>query len=150
MRIRAAAILVENHRVALIERHRPGRHYFSFPGGTLDKGEKPEQAVIREMEEETGLHVAVKKKLAQAVFEGNRQEYFLVERLSGEYGTGTGEEYQERTPHILSLFGTYRPVWMPVSELLLHPVLPVEIAAMVIRHEEAGWPEEIIEIGETA
>jgi mutator protein MutT len=150
MRIRAAAILVEDHQVALIERHRPGRHYFSFPGGSVDKGETPEQAVVREMEEETGLQIAVKQKLAQIVFQGKSEEFFLVERLGGEYGTGTGEEYQERTPHLLNLFGTYHPVWMPVSDLLQNPVLPVEIAEIVTRHVEAGWPMETIEIGETA
>jgi 8-oxo-dGTP pyrophosphatase MutT (NUDIX family) len=60
MRTRAVAILIENDSVALIERYRAGRHYFIFPGGGVDDGESVEQAVIREMEEETGLRVAVK------------------------------------------------------------------------------------------
>src|SRR3972149_11087977 len=105
MRVRAVAILIEDNKVVLIERHRAGRHYFTFPGGGLDEGESLEQAVIREMEEETGLRVAAKHKVADIWFNGNRQEYFLVEKLSGEFGTGTGEEYESFRPE----HGTYHP-----------------------------------------
>jgi mutator protein MutT len=146
MRIRAVAILVEDGKVVLMERHRAGRHYFTFPGGGVDLGETAEQAVVRELEEETGLHVVVRRKLGEVWFQGNRQEYFLVETLSGEFGTGTGEEYLEAVagnPH-----GTYHPLWMPISELLSHPVLPVEIAERVVQFGSEGWPEEGFEIQE--
>jgi len=146
MRIRAVAILVEDGRVALIERHRSGRHYFTFPGGGVDSGETAEQAVVRELEEETGLHVVVRRKLGHVWFQGNRQEYFLVEALGGEFGTGTGEEFTE--PHPGNPHGTYHPLWMAISELLEHPVLPVEIAERVVRFAKDGWPEEAFEIRE--
>lgn len=145
MRIRAVAILIENDRVALIERHRSGRHYFTFPGGGVDAGETPAQAVVREMEEETGLRVAVKRKIADVWFNGNRQEFFLVETVSGVFGTGTGEEYRI-SPHPS---GTYLPLWMPVAELSDHNVLPAEMAAAVLRASREGWPAEPFEIPET-
>jgi len=48
MRIRAGIVLIQDNKVALIERHRAGLHYFVFPGGGADEGESPEQAAIRE------------------------------------------------------------------------------------------------------
>ena len=144
MRTRAVAILIENDSVALIERHRAGRHYFTFPGGGVDDGESVEQAVIREMEEEAGLRVAVKYKIAEVWFQGNRQEYFLVERLYGEFGTGTGPEFGEYDP----IHGTYHPLWMPVSDLLNNPVLPVEMADLVLKATKEGWPKELVIIFE--
>lgn len=149
MRIRAVAILIENEQIALIERHRAGKHFFSFPGGGVDEGETAERAVLREMEEETGLRVAVQRKVADVWFRGNRQEFFLVERLDGEFGTGTGEEFQNTLSHDHHI-GTYHPLWMPVSELLTQPVLPIEMAERVVRHLKEGWPEGIIVIPETA
>ena len=65
MRIRAGVVLIEDNKVALIERFRDGKHYFVFPGGGADEGETPEQAAIREMEEETGLRVTVKQMVAE-------------------------------------------------------------------------------------
>lgn len=149
MRIRAVAILIENEKIALIERHRGQKHFFSFPGGGVDEGETVEQAVVREMEEETGLRVVVRRKVADVWFRGNRQEFFLVERLDGEFGTGTGEEFQNILSHDHHI-GTYHPLWLPLSELLIQPVLPAEMAERVVHYMKEGWPDEIFVIQETA
>lgn len=50
MRTRAGIVLIEDDKVALIERHRAGLDYFVFPGG-VDEGETPEQAAVREARE---------------------------------------------------------------------------------------------------
>jgi 8-oxo-dGTP pyrophosphatase MutT (NUDIX family) len=149
MRIRAVAILIENERIALIERHRLGRHYFTFPGGGVDEGETPEDAVVREMEEETGLRVAVLRKVAEVWFQGNRQDYFLLEKTGGTFGNGNGEEFHQ-TPMGVRLFGTYHPTWLAVDALLENEVLPMEMAERVMLAAIEGWPEEVLEIGETA
>lgn len=144
MRIRAVAILIEDDKVAVIERYRGGRHYFAFPGGGVDEGETVEQAVIREVDEELGLRVAVESKVAEVWFRGNRQEYFLVHKISGEFGTGTGEEYESYRPE----HGTYLPQMMPITELLNHPVLPVEMAGLILKSTVEGWPPEPVIIFE--
>ena len=144
MRVRAVAILIEEGKVAVIERHRQGRHYFSFPGGGVDKGETVEQAVVREVEEELGLQVSVERKLADIWFRGNRQEYFLVKRISGEFGTGTGEEYEGYSPES----GTYLPMLMPIADVLSNPVVPVEMAEMVVKSVNEGWSSEPVIIFE--
>jgi len=91
--MRAVALLIENDRVALIERHRAGRHYFTFPGGGVGTSETPEQTVVREMQEETGLLVTVTRLIAEVWYKGNQQYYFLaghevVNHGSGEYVRG--------------------------------------------------------------
>ncbi|MCC6569407.1 MAG: NUDIX domain-containing protein, partial [Anaerolineales bacterium] len=60
MRTRAGVVLIENNKIALIERHRAGLEYFVFPGGGVDEGESPEQAAVREAMEELGVEVVVK------------------------------------------------------------------------------------------
>ena len=138
MRTRAVAILIQNNAVALLERHRFGQHYFIFPGGGVDEGEIPEQAVVRETHEELGVHVRVIRLVAEVWFHGNRQLYFLVEQTGGEFGTGTGEEYGEYDP----MKGTFQPVWMPIADLPANPVKPADICELVIRGHVRGWPEE--------
>jgi 8-oxo-dGTP pyrophosphatase MutT (NUDIX family) len=138
MRNRSGIILIEENKLALIERHRAGRHYFAFPGGGIDEGESPERAAIREAEEELGILVEIKQKAAEVFFNGNTQFYFLVEKLSGEFGTGTGEEYGEYDP----VHGTYHPLLMPLAEVLNNDVLPRELADLVVRFSKEGWPAE--------
>jgi 8-oxo-dGTP diphosphatase len=51
-----AAILVRDGRVLLVKRNiEPGRGLWSLPGGFIEEDETVEQAVIREVREETGL-----------------------------------------------------------------------------------------------
>jgi len=149
MRVRAVAILIEEDRLAMIERHRSGLHYYSFPGGAVEPDETPEDAVVREMEEETGLQVMVKRRIAYVWFRGRRQEFFLVARVSGEFGTGTGEEYQPPPLGKSPSSGTYHPLWLPLADLASYNVLPPEMAAAVQRAWREGWPEEPFEIIES-
>jgi 8-oxo-dGTP pyrophosphatase MutT (NUDIX family) len=135
MRTRAGIILIEENKLALIERHRQGRHYFSFPGGGIDADETPEQAAIREAKEELGIEVVIKQKIAEIVFHENRQHYFLAERIGGEFGTGTGEEYGEYDP----VHGTYRPLWMSLEETLIENVVPRELVNLVVQGVNEGW-----------
>lgn len=144
MRIRAGAVLIENDKVALIERYRDGKHYFVFPGGGADEGETPEQAAIREMEEETGLRVTVKHKLAEIYFGLSTQHYFLVECLGGEFGSGTGEEYTDADPNHPAQ-GIYIPIWMPIAELPEHEdVYPAEVVELVLQAVDGDWPKDPI------
>ncbi len=142
MRQRSGIILIEDNKLALIERHRAGKHYFAFPGGGVDEGETPEQAAIREAEEELGILVEIKQKVAEVVFNGNTQYYFLAEKLSGEFGSGTGEEFDEYNP----VYGTFLPLWLPLVDISNHNVLPRELADLVVRSVKAGWPVEPVVI----
>ena len=138
MRNRSGIILIEENKLVLIERHRAGRHYFTFPGGGIDEGESPQDTAIREAEEELGIIVEIKQKVAEVFFNENTQHYFLAERLSGEFGTGTGEEYGEYNP----IHGTYNPLWMPLTDILTNNILPRELADLVVRFVKEGWPAE--------
>ncbi len=144
MSYRAAILLLQDDKIALIERHRQGLHYFSFPGGHVDEGETPEQAAIRETKEELGLDVTLKKLVARMGWQGKLQYYYLVEATGGTFGTGTGEEMRHPKPEK----GTYSPTWMPVSQLLAQPVKPPQMAELVVRFVKEGWPEEPVIIPE--
>ena len=137
MSYRAAIILIENEQIALIERHRQGQHYFTFPGGHVDPCETSEQAAIRETAEELGLQVALKRLLAEIWWHSKPQYYYLAETVGGVFGTGTGEEILHPHPEK----GTYRPLWTPVLGLLDLPILPRSMAQVVVDARSAGWPD---------
>jgi mutator protein MutT len=88
------AVLIEAGRVLLIKRGKaPLLGHWSLPGGAVEAGETLEQALLREMREETLLEVRVGPLLSafdRIEREGERLLYhyvildFLCERVSGE------------------------------------------------------------------
>jgi 8-oxo-dGTP diphosphatase len=139
MSYRAAIILLQEDKIALIERHRAGLHYFTFPGGHVEPGETPEQAAVREAREELGLDVSIKSLLAEIWWHAKPQYYYLVEAVGGKFGTGTGKEIH----HPQSEKGSYKPIWVPVKDLLDLPVLPRTFAKVVVEAQSAGWPDPV-------
>jgi len=148
MRTRAGIVLIEDDKVALIERHRAGLDYFVFPGGGVDEGETPEQAAVREAMEELGVEVAIKQKVAIIHFDQSTQVYFLVDRVSGEFGSGTGEEFTDSDPNDPEE-GVYIPVWMPIDELPQHEkVFPEDLVKLVVQSNVGKWPKDPVVIHE--
>ena len=149
MRVRAGIVLIKDNQVALIERHRAGLDYFVFPGGGMDDGETPEQAAIRETMEELGIEVVIKQKVAEInLGPKSRQIYFLVEHVSGEFGTGTGEEFTDSDPNDPDE-GVYVPIWMRIDELPLRTnIYPIDLAKLVVKSVQEGWGKNPVLITE--
>lgn len=62
---------------------------WEFPGGKIEAGEEPHEALSRELEEELGVHAEIGPKVAQLqhhYHNGNAVElqFFVVERYEGE------------------------------------------------------------------
>jgi 8-oxo-dGTP diphosphatase len=134
---RAAAIIIANNHIALIKRRRAGRLYYVFPGGQIEEGESPEQATIREIEEELGLNIAIDRLIVQVMFRKKKQYYFLSHITGGKFGTGQGPEMRGLYP---PENGSYRAVWMPVASILRENVLPRTVAEVVAAAIRQGWP----------
>ena len=138
---RAAAIILQNDSVAMIERNRAGQIYYFFPGGQIEEGESQKDTIVREVKEELGLDVKVGNLLAKVIFNARSQFHFLAEIMGGEFGTGNGDEMLGKVP---SAYGTYSPVWVPVNELKNRDVRPRVVAELIEKSSKVGWPTEPI------
>ena len=149
MRTRAGIVLIKDNKVALIERHRAGLDYYVFPGGGVNEGETPEQAAIRETMEELGIKVVIKQRVAEIQLgQKSRQIYFLVEHVSGEFGTGTGEEFTDSDPNDPDE-GIYVPIWMPIDELPRRTnIYPSDLSRLVVQSVRDGWRKKPLVISE--
>lgn len=63
MKVRPSVVIIENDCVLLM-RYRYGQtDVYNLPGGNVDKGETLAQTVVRELQEELGIEIAVEKMI---------------------------------------------------------------------------------------
>ena len=82
-------LVVQDGRALLIQRNEnPGRGNWTIPGGYVEHDENVEMAVVREIEEETGLHCAIQGMvgLRNRMERGANSTYvvFLLRPIGGE------------------------------------------------------------------
>ena len=67
-------------RLLLIQRgHDPHRGLWSLPGGRIEPGESAEQAVVREVREETGLDVMPRRPVGRVTIPGDGVVFDVVD-----------------------------------------------------------------------
>lgn len=96
---RGVGIIVKDNKILLMRRVRNGQRYFTFPGGGIEENETPEEATIREMQEELTLDVKIDKLLfkmfnpglAGSNFKDRDDYFFLITEFTGEAKLGGPE-----------------------------------------------------------
>jgi ADP-ribose pyrophosphatase YjhB (NUDIX family) len=63
MKVKVRAVILDDHRLVVTEERRQTRHHYSLPGGRVSRWETAEEALVREVAEETGLSVEVERLL---------------------------------------------------------------------------------------
>lgn len=102
--------------------------YWALPGGGVDHGESPDEAVRREMFEETGLEVLDQRLVAvhsqHTVAPGRGDAW---EDYHGVHLLYACRVDPQAVPHVVEVDGTTElATWLPVSDLSDgRPVLPV-------------------------
>ena len=85
--VRAAGAVVSRPGREVLLVHRPAYDDWSFPKGKLDRGEPAAVAAVREVGEETGLHVRLGPPLAQQRYQvraGTKTVHYWTARVVGD------------------------------------------------------------------
>src|SRR5690242_2301857 len=88
MKLVAAALILQDGKLLICQRtrHQPMPLKWEFPGGKIEEGEQPRDALRRELDEELGIDAEVQEEVARIQHEyknGNSVElrFFLVSRF---------------------------------------------------------------------
>lgn len=121
-RVRAGALVFREGALLLIHRKKQGKEYYVIPGGGVDDGESPEEACLRELQEETSLTGEIERVAFTIEQEKDVQHYFLVKNTAGEAVLSENSVEAQRSTEE----NVFTPVWVKTEELASHEIVPRE------------------------
>jgi 8-oxo-dGTP diphosphatase len=135
-RRRAAAVIVRDGRVLMVHersRRSGGGEWWTLPGGGLQPGETAEEAVRREVFEETGLIVSDTRYVLEMPYPSGMTSVFAVTVADGEPRVGQDDGFG---PEQLGVD------WLPVPELPIEtsgvPVPPLMVVLPTLAGQTDG------------
>lgn len=123
-RVRARAIIFHEDKIISMYRELNDRIFYTFPGGGIEGEESVEECVKREVFEEFGIVIKPIKKVYMSENQISISHYFICEWVSGEFGTGQGEEFSKDQTN-----GVYLPTMINIADIPNLPLKPAEIAS---------------------
>lgn len=90
----------EEGKILMVKQSHEGKDIWMVPGGAIEDGENAAEAAVREVLEETGLTVRIKRLLwhVEEVSEAKGQRFvnfFLAEKAGGTLGLGSDPEFDQ-------------------------------------------------------
>ena len=65
LRSTSKCLIVRGNKILMVKHRINGKEYYTLPGGRIEDGETPEQAAMRELQEECGVSGEIIRKLSE-------------------------------------------------------------------------------------
>lgn len=142
----ARAIIVENGKILVMQRNKHGSEYFTLVGGRVGASETLEQALEREVREETGLQVTN----ARLVFieehpaPYNEQYVFLCE-VAAHTSIAIQEASEESLMNTIGI-NTHKPLWAETRAFARLQFRTPQLANAIIAGLKDGFPNTPVKL----
>ena len=127
-----AGVIIYNpflDKVLLIHRWKNRQEYLVIPGGTIELGEGPLEAALREMKEEVNLNFSADQLHTAFSLnnQGKEEYYFYTELSTADTPLMQGEEARRSSPQNI-----YQPKWLSLQDIYSHNLRPESLKSLLL------------------
>ncbi|EJF7266525.1 NUDIX domain-containing protein [Vibrio parahaemolyticus] len=126
-RVIALMLNRKNAEILLIKRFKEGRNYRVFPGGGVEQEELLEQAIVREVFEETSLRIDNYQEIFSVVNRGRKEHFYLVNVQFFEPKLSLHSPERQTQ----SSSNRYELTWVKLNDLSKLDLVPIEAKEIV-------------------
>jgi 8-oxo-dGTP diphosphatase len=145
MRRASRAIVIRDEKLLVMHRNKFGTEYYTLPGGNIEVGESPEEALLRELQEETMVKVDSPKFV---ILEHSGDPYGDQYIFKCNYVSGEPQLSPDAEEVAINKLGRnlYKPMWLSMIDLQTSSFVSEDLKKLVIKYHNNGWPEAAVEI----
>ena len=145
MRKASRAIVIHENKLLVIHRNKFGKEYYTLPGGNIEVGETPEQALFREVQEETMVNIENPRFV---ILEHSGDPYGDQYIFLCDYISGVPQLHPKAEEVAINNLGLnlYNPDWLSLDKLSGSPFLSEDLKKIIIKFSNSEWPSTAVEI----
>lgn len=142
MRQAARAIIIENNRILVMHRNKQGSQYFTLVGGRVNEGETVEQALVREIKEETGLSITdFKLVYTEKHPEPYNEQFIYLCQVAPHAEVALDEASEEAFMNKIDI-NVHRPLWVDKKAFATLPFRTPQLQEAIIKALKKGFPKQ--------
>ena len=115
MKIAVRAIVIKDENILVMYRNKYGSQYYTLVGGRAEKDETPEQALQREVKEETGLDIISSRLVYIEKHDGHYSDQYIYLCDVGPFNDVKVQVGSEEGLLNQLLANVHRPEWSRVQ-----------------------------------
>ena len=145
MRKAVRIIMIRDNQLLVMNRNKFGHQYYALVGGGIDVGETAEQALVREVKEETSLNLSRFRPvfIEEAGVPFGTQYVYICDYPGGE--AALPDDSPEAQINKLGS-NLYKVEWLPLDKLKDSAFLSETLKLAIMNGLKNGWPEQPINI----
>lgn len=144
MKAAVRAIIIHDKNLLVMQRDKFGKRYYTLIGGHVEMGESREKALLREIHEETKVHVANPRLvyIEHAPAPYGDQYIYVV-----DYVSGVPMLHEKSDERQISKGGVnvYSPMWLPLNKLSDIPFRSTELRDRIVKALQNEFPTQVEE-----
>jgi ADP-ribose pyrophosphatase YjhB (NUDIX family) len=142
----ARAIIIEDGKLLVMYRNKHGAEYFTLVGGRANDSETMEQALVREVKEETGLDVtAARLVFIERHAAPYNEQYIFLCQVAPHPPVAIQDSSEEGFLNRLTI-NIHRPEWTNAMRLSHLAFRTPQLQSAIIKGLDKGFPSEPVEL----